>query len=95
MHRQALAICMMLLIAALPACTPTDPLLQPLDNGVSCGADQLQYLVGRPYQSLGKLTLRADTRVLWPREMMSMDYRMERLNIYVDRNGLISRVHCA
>lgn len=95
MHRQALAICMLLLMTALAACTPTPPPLQPLDNGASCGADQLQYLLGRPYQSLGKLTLRADTRILWPREMVTMDYRMERLNIYVDRNGLISRVHCA
>lgn len=78
-----------LLAAGLAACTmaPPDP------SAPSCGADGYQSLVGSP---LAAVSLPADLpqRVIRPGEIVTMEYRADRLTIEVNDNGTITGVRC-
>lgn len=86
--RLAAWLCTALLVVA---CAPVeDPGGAPDDQ---CGATGYQSLVGAP---LAAVTLPAelDSRVIRPGEMVTMEYRADRLNISVDEQGTITRVYC-
>lgn len=71
-----------------------DPRPDPVDPG-TCGADQLQFLVGQNEGVLAAMTFRAGTvRVIRPGMAVTMDYRSDRLNLELDRTGRIVRVFC-
>lgn len=78
-----------LLAAGLAACTasPPDP------SAPACGADGYQSLVGRP---LAAVSLPADLpqRVIRPGEIVTMEYRADRLTIDVDESGTVTSVRC-
>ena len=79
------------IVALLAACQPE----RPEDAGLaSCGADALQGLVGKPADVLLGMTFDADTRILRPGMPVTMDYRPDRLNIEIDADERIVRVHC-
>ncbi|MCX5592495.1 I78 family peptidase inhibitor [Alcaligenes endophyticus] len=59
-----------------------------------CGADTRQNLVGTPAASLNQSTLPELSRVIHHNSAVTMDYRQDRLNVYVDGGGKIERVTC-
>ena len=60
-----------------------------------CGASSHQYLVGTLVSDLNKLTLPELSRILHPTTpMMTRDYRIDRVNIYVDEGGKVVKVAC-
>ena len=59
-----------------------------------CGAEDLQYLVGQPGVVLDRMRFSTDVRVIQPGTSVTMDYRSDRLNIYLNRYDVIERVAC-
>ncbi|WP_435256640.1 I78 family peptidase inhibitor [Thioclava sp. FR2] len=83
-------------LIALAACTPSEvPLPSPVPPGAdACGASELQYLLGQKAAVLAALSLPVGTRIIPPGTAVTMDYRPDRLNIELDDNDRITRVHC-
>ena len=78
----------------LSACV-MEPVTEPLvDNLASCGADDLQYLVGNPGVILDGMRFSQDVRVISYGMAVTMDYSPTRLNIWLDRRDVIERVTC-
>jgi hypothetical protein len=85
------------IIAAIPvvvlaACQSPGAGQSPTED--PCGAGSRQHLVGTPASSLDKSTLPEFSRILHPNTPMTRDYRLDRLNVYVDEGGKISKVTC-
>jgi hypothetical protein len=86
-HTAAFVLCAPLLLAAcveMPA--PTEP--------DECGASELQYLVGQPGVVLDGMRFSQDVRVIQYGMAVTMDYRADRLNFWLDRRDVIERVVC-
>jgi hypothetical protein len=88
---------------ALAGCTTTPdapPMSDPMPPAAAqCHADAAQSLVGQPAtaQNVELARLRAGAqvaRVLTPGQMVTMEFREARLNIYVDASNVITRVAC-
>ena len=87
----SLLLCAPLLLSA---CVMEPVPSQPADNLASCGADDLQYLVGRPGVVLDGMRFSQDVRVIQYGMAVTMDYNPYRLNIWLDRRDVIERVTC-
>ena len=66
---------------------------------VACRAAPAEALVGERYRRhvptrAKKLSGAGKVRVLWPGQMMTKDYRVDRLNIRVNYRRLITAVSC-
>lgn len=59
-----------------------------------CGADSRQSLVGTPAVDLDPSTLPELSRVIRHNAAVTMDFRQDRLNVYVDETGKIDKVAC-
>ncbi|MER1968630.1 I78 family peptidase inhibitor [Castellaniella sp. GW247-6E4] len=88
---------MKFILAAIPlvllaACqSPTAGLLE---NPDLCKAGARQSLVGTPISSLDQSALPKLSRVIHPKSAVTMDYRQDRLNVYVGEDGKIEKVTC-
>jgi hypothetical protein len=100
-----------LVLASLAACAPTSspapvaerpvatapppmpmPVREPKD---SCGAREMQSLVGKPRTEIPVPVNPANRRVSCTTCPVTMDYRPERLNIIFDaKSGLVTEVKC-
>lgn len=60
----------------------------------TCGAAAHQALVGSGAGSLDAATLPKGTRVIFPGMPVTMDYRIERMNVEVGKNDKVARVYC-
>lgn len=89
MKQAAFAGCV---VAVLAAC---QPVVSDGPDLSTCGADALQGLVGQPASVLQTMRFAQETRIIRPDTAVIMDYRADRLNIDIDRNERISRVHCS
>lgn len=78
----------------LAACVMAPVPMPPPDNLASCGADELQYLVGKPGVLLDGMRFGQDVRVIQYGMAVTMDFNSERLNIWLDRRDVIERVTC-
>ena len=58
-----------------------------------CGAQSLQGVIGDPVSTLDEGVV-ADARVIRPGDAVTMDYRPDRLNIYLDLQDVVERVTC-
>ena len=72
---------------------------QPGDGAASCAADRLQPLIGQPAsEELGAQALRRSgaraLRWIRPGDMVTMDYRPDRLNVHLDSRGRVERFVC-
>jgi hypothetical protein len=76
---------------ALSGCMtdPTPP--QLVEN---CPAPVLQHLVGEPEAAVETIDYDGPMRVIHPDEMMTMDYRIDRLTINIDEAGHIASLAC-
>ena len=79
----------------LAGCVPTPPPpsfeTPPVD---SCGANELQSLVGQPDLVLQTLRFAAPTRIIRPGMAVTMDYAPGRLNIEINSEDRIRAVRC-
>lgn len=80
---------------ALAGCVEAPPPPATGADPDACGAAALQDLVGQDEGALAAMTFPADrVRVIGPDTAVTMDYRPDRLNIEVGRDGTILRVYC-
>lgn len=90
-------------LAATAACTPVEmrgetPAAAPV--ATACNADSLGDLVGKRASDARAdvMQTRSGSRTLrWiaPNAAVTMDFRADRLNVYVDAKGRIERFTCA
>ena len=59
-----------------------------------CKASALQGLVGQPKSVLQTMLLPAGSRVIEPGQAVTMDYRADRLNVEIGKDGRIGRIGC-
>lgn len=59
-----------------------------------CGAASRQNLVGTAGAALDRSALPKNTRIIHPDTVVTMDYLVQRLNVYVGKDGKIERVTC-
>ena len=78
---------------ALAACTtPVPPL--PAQNEDTCGAQRYANLIGQDATALETMLLLGMVRVIRPGDMMTRDYRAERINFMIDANETIKAINC-
>ena len=87
-------LAMMASLVLLAACQSPSSAGGVAGKGDVCGAQSRQNLVGTPAADLDKSKLPPGTRVLHPNSVATMDYRADRLNILVNKEGKIESVHC-
>ena len=83
----------------LAACTPAAPRGPEVEAGVKCDATALGDLVGKAADSaLGLEALKRSggraIRWLRPDSMMTMDYRVDRLNVKIDAANRVTGFTC-
>jgi hypothetical protein len=59
-----------------------------------CAADQYQMLVGQPGTEVHTPSLPQPHRIYGEGDMVTMDYRPERLNVVIGGNGEVMEVKC-
>jgi len=69
--------------------TPPDTIDVPM-----CAADQYQMLVGQPIGEVHTDSLPQPLRVYGPDQMVTMDYRPDRMNIVLDADDIVVEVRC-
>lgn len=79
--------------ALLSACVEIMP-PPGLPTADDCGASGYQRLVGQDSTVLRRMQFGRPVRVIEPGMAVTMDYAAERLNFWIDKNGLIERVTC-
>ncbi len=60
----------------------------------SCGAEDLQNLIGQPKSVLEAMRFSQRIRVIAPDMAVTMDYAPDRLNIHVTDAGIITQMRC-
>ena len=88
----------MLLFAGLVACAPVPPAEKPATTG-TCSMGGLKDVIGTPYSA--EVVERARTasrstsvRIIRPGTAVTMDYRVDRLNIDLDAHDVVTGLHC-
>jgi hypothetical protein len=97
MSRLFAATCLIVPAAlALAACQPTtanDPVLNRPDRD-ACGASAYSDRVGKDHTQYDFSAPDRPVRVLGPDTPMTMDYRIDRLNVDIDKANKITRIWC-
>lgn len=87
---------------APPATVPADAAPAPAtpgDTPAPCNAEAAQSFVGKEASQSTVAEAKAaaganDMRVIEPGQPVTMDYRVDRLNVDVDEGNVIARIHC-
>ena len=74
------------------ACVEDQPAVPP--KAETCAAAQFSGLVGQPRAVLDKMKLPPATRVIGPRDPVTMDFRPNRMNFEIGDTGLITKIGC-
>jgi hypothetical protein len=61
------------------------------DEADLCGASALQDRIGQP---VGAFEFDEGTRIIPPNSAVTMDHRVDRLNVELDEAGIIVRIAC-
>ena len=72
---------------------PTDPTL-PVSAEDTCGGAELQGLVGQPVTALERVLILREIRLIRPGDAVTMDFRPDRLNVYIDESERIGEIRC-
>lgn len=86
-----------LLLLAACASKPTTP--PPADAPAACHADTAKQYVGQPATAANIEAVRQRTgaklvRALKPDQMVTLEYRADRVNVLQDAAGVIERISC-
>jgi hypothetical protein len=90
----------LILLVALTACAPVPPAETPAETQAgTCSAEAAGSLVGKPYSAGAIEQARVASgskavRVIRPGMAVTMDYRIDRLNVDLDEKDVVTRVHC-
>jgi len=87
-------IAILALLLFLVACHAPPRAPSPDQAEGRCGAVGYQHLVGSPASTIDQTSLPAGTRVLYPDSIMTRDYRLDRMNVYINATGTVDRVDC-
>ena len=80
---------------ALAACVEAQPPAEPPPAGQpACQADAFQGLVGQPRQVLRDMRLPEGSRIIGPTDPVTADFREDRLNFEIGKDGRIARIGC-
>jgi hypothetical protein len=84
--------------SSAPVTTPTTP-AAPADPDKACQGEPVQHVVGSPYtpelgEKVRELSGSTVVRVLHPGEVVTMEFRFDRVNITVDATGVVTQVTC-
>lgn len=83
----------LIILFALAACsTPVPPL--PAQSDDTCGAARYASLIGQSAEVLETTLLLGMVRVIRPGDMVTRDYRIERINFMIDANETIEAINC-
>lgn len=97
---------MVLAVALLAGCASTSESSKPADDATAsntghsrCDAAAAQFAVGRPASAalLEQARVKSGAqiaRILGPNDMVTMEYRSERLNLNADKTATITRANC-
>lgn len=85
---------LMLPICALAGCVQPEPPTAPATVADSCQAARFQGLVGQPRAVLDSMKLPPGTRVIGPKDAVTMDLRPDRLNFEIDGKAAIAKIGC-
>lgn len=85
-------------ILSISACAPVlaqdEGDYMPPKETTTCGAENLQYLVGQNRKVLETMRFGQTVRFEEPGHAYTMDYRTDRLRIVIGEDGKIKRVLC-
>ncbi|WP_353173685.1 I78 family peptidase inhibitor [Paracandidimonas soli] len=81
-------------VVLLAACQSPAGSQDPEKQADTCGYSTRQTLVGLPAAEINESSLPPGTRILHPNTAATMDYRLERLNIRVNADGIVESVSC-
>ncbi len=88
--RALIALC-----SVLTACVAEDEAPElGASEATECGADTLQHLIGQPSGAHDFAGSSRPLRILPPGSAMTMDHRIDRLNVDLDDQGRIMRIWC-
>lgn len=94
--RSALVVLALLAACAQPAppASQTPPNTEEATAQDACHASRFRQLVGTAASAIDRSTLPANTRVIMPGQMITMDFRADRLNIRVGPDGTVTELGC-
>lgn len=92
MSRIALIIPLLLLAGCIEPDAPAPQ--SPAVGTDQCGAAPLQGLVGQPKAMLARMELPQGSRIIGPKQAVTMDFRADRLNIETGSDDRITRIGC-
>lgn len=79
-------------LALCAACAAAQPL--PPETEDTCGANDRQALLGQDVTDLEKVLILGMVRVIRPGDMVTQDYRPERINFNIGPNETITSISC-
>jgi hypothetical protein len=91
--RAALMGLLLLASCASAAEQPAAP-TEPPSAEDTCGVSGFRHLVGADAAAIDRAALPPGARVIGPNDIVTMDYRAERLNIRTDAAGKVSDLGC-
>ena len=76
------------------ACDPKDDIVRPDFDEDACGAVELQGYLGLAIEEMDVANYSDSYRVIRPGDAVTLDYRVERLNVYLDESDRIETITC-
>ncbi|SHJ46668.1 Peptidase inhibitor I78 family protein [Shimia gijangensis] len=78
----------------LAACIGEDETETVMPGSKTCDPAAFEFLIGQPKESLNGVLTPKTLRVLGENAAMTMDHQPERLNVFHDESGKITKVSC-
>ena len=80
----------------LAGCLKSEPELArlPAVDADTCQGAQYAPLLDQDQTALERVLIMRQIRIIRPGDMVTMDYRAERINFAIDEQGKISRIYC-
>lgn len=106
MFRSRASLATLLVAAALTGCSTAGSSggdsaapAAPADHDGRCSASGADFAIGKPgtpelLEQARKASGAQMARILHPHDVVTLEYRSERLNLNVDERGTVSRVNC-
>ncbi|NYT63823.1 hypothetical protein H0A66_16015 [Alcaligenaceae bacterium] len=70
------------------------PAATPAPTASSCGISFYKRLIGTSARDIDLAVMPPRTRIIRPGALVTQDYWLDRLNVHVDRKGLITELRC-